>query len=60
MRRFIVERNIERFERALRGESDPIERTVIASLLAKARQELAELDQDEAVNRPPPARRQEK
>jgi len=60
MRRFIVERNIERFERALRGESDPIERTVIASLLTKARQELAELDQDEAVNRPPPARRQEK
>jgi hypothetical protein len=43
MRRFILRRNIERFERALARESDPAQRKVIAGLLQKARRQLAEL-----------------
>lgn len=51
MLRFIVERNIERFERALRAASDSVERKVIERLLAAARRELADLDRDESVSR---------
>lgn len=43
MRRFILRRNIERFERALARETDPVQKKVIAQLLERARRELERL-----------------
>ena len=43
MRRFILRYNIERFERALARETDPVQQKVIAELLEKARRELEAL-----------------
>ena len=43
MRRFILRRNIERFERALARETDPIQKEVISQLLEKTRRELEKL-----------------
>jgi hypothetical protein len=43
MRRVILRCNIERFERALARETDPVQQRVIAKLLDQARRELAML-----------------
>jgi len=48
MRRFILKRNIERYERALAGETDPAQRKLIGDLLDQARRELAMLASEAA------------
>jgi hypothetical protein len=48
MRRFILRYNIERFERALARETDPVQQKVIAKLLDEARRELAMLQSERA------------
>jgi hypothetical protein len=48
MRRFILRYNIERFERALAREADPVQQKVIAELLEKARRELETLTSEHA------------
>ena len=47
-RRFILRYNIERFERALARETDPVQQKVIAKLLDEARRELAMLQSERA------------
>jgi hypothetical protein len=56
MRRFILDRNIDRFERALRTETDSEKRRVISELLAVARRDRAALDRDERRRFPQSAR----